>query len=177
MKVFKSIFKQEYALSTVRETVEMVIYAEIAFFIPFLLAHPQILVGTIVNAALVLSALNLRGAKLLPVILLPSLGVVAAGLVFSSLTPFLFYLIPFIWIGNSVLVLVFKKLRVAEKMKYWKVLLAGAAAKTLFLFGSAFALVSLGFIPAPFLTAMGIIQLQTALLGGALAFVVQKAKQ
>jgi len=170
--MFKSIYKQEYTLSTVRETAELVVYSAVCFFIPFFLAHPQILVGTIVNAALILAALNLRGAKVLPVILLPSIGVVAAGM----LNPALLFMIPFIWIGNSVLVLVFKKFRVVEKLEYWKVLLTGAAVKTSFLFASAFALVSFGFIPTPFLTAMGVIQLQTALLGGTMAFVVQKAK-
>ena len=175
--MFKSVYEQEYALSTVQETAEMVVYSAVCFFIPFLLGQPQILVGTLVNAALVLAALNLRGARVLPVILLPSLGVLAAGLIFGPLTPFLLYMIPFIWIGNSVLVVAFKELRLAKKMKYWKVLLAGAAAKASFLFASAVALFSLGLVPVPLLTAMGVLQLQTALLGGLLAFVVQKAKQ
>jgi hypothetical protein len=45
------------------------------------------------------------------------------------------------------------------------------------LFGITFLLVSISILPAIFLTAMGILQLGTALTGGVLAFVIHNSKK
>ena len=99
-----SFFKQEYTLSQAQEYAEMILYAVVAFSLPFILGHEQLLVGSVVNCALVLAALNLRGARLLPVILLPSVGALLAGMVFGPLSASLVYMLPFIWLGNAILV-------------------------------------------------------------------------
>lgn len=49
-----SFFKQEYKLSQVQEYAEMIVYAVVAFSLPFLLGHQQLLVGSVVNCALCL---------------------------------------------------------------------------------------------------------------------------
>jgi hypothetical protein len=172
-----SFFKQEYSLSHVQEYVEMVIYAAIAFAIPFVLGAPQLLVGSVVNCALVLAALNLRGKRLLPVILLPSIGAYATGMLFGVASSALLIMIPFIWIGNSILVFTMKKLTLSMKKNRIVSLGIGAGAKAGFLFLAAFVLFSFGFLPAVFLTAMGILQLATALIGGGAGLVLQEGKK
>jgi hypothetical protein len=168
---------QEYSLGNLHQHVEMTIYTLICFFIPFFIGHPQIVVGVIVNAALVLAALNLKGYKLLPVIIAPSLGVLAKGLLFGPFTIYLLYMIPFIWIGNTILVFSFKWIKLRLGKNYLSTLIAGAGLKSGFLFLSALLLYKLGIIPVVFLAAMGIMQLYTALGGGAAAYIVHNAKK
>lgn len=168
---------QDYALSHVYENIEMVVYSVICFFIPLLMGHPQIVVGVVVNAALVVAALNLKGYKLLPVILLPSLGVLSRGIIFGPFSVFLVYMIPFIWIGNSILVFSFKHFKLGKKYNYWHTLAIGALLKSGFLFLSAFALYKLGVLPVIFLTAMGVIQVLTAAAGGIAAYGIHYGKK
>ena len=56
---------QEIKLSRNREITEYVVYTVVAFAVPFLIGQPQLVVGTLVNAALMLSALNLKNNKVL----------------------------------------------------------------------------------------------------------------
>jgi hypothetical protein len=168
---------QDYVLSNYMEYFEMAIYSAVCFFLPFMIAHPQFVVGTIVNAMLITAALNIRGYRLLPVILLPSIGVLTAGVIFGSFTVFLLYLIPFIWIGNAIIVYTFKIMKLHLKKNYLLTLLTGAALKSAFLFLSAFLLFKLAIIPIIFLTTMGILQLTTALSGGIAAYALHYAKK
>lgn len=174
---FVSLNRQEYSFDNFQENAEMVLYCFIAFFIPFLLPQPQLVVGCVVNAMLVLAAMNLRGWKLLPVIMLPSLGALASGYILGASTQYLLYMVPFIWIGNAVLVFAVKEMQLARKMNRVLSLGMGAVVKSAILFCSAFALYSLGAVPALFLTSMGMFQLYTALIGGAGAFVAQDIKR
>lgn len=166
----KLSYLQDYELRNINENIEFVIYTVICFFLPVVLGHSQLIVGIVVNAMLITAALNLKGYKLLPVILAPSLGALSAGLLFGNLTVFLLYLIPFIWIGNAIFVFSFKWLKLHLKKNYLLTLAIGSVAKAGFLFLSALILFKLGFIPVIFLTAMGIIQLTTALGGGIAAY-------
>ncbi len=175
--VGRSFLTQEYRLSALQEYAEMVIYALVAFSLPFFLGHEQLLVGSTVNCALVLAALNLRGRMLLPVIILPSLGAYAAGYVFGTASSALLWMVPFIWIGNAAFVFIIKELSLSRKRGRAESLAIGAAAKASFLFLSAFALYSIGLVPASFLAAMGILQLATAFAGGTAALVLQEAKK
>lgn len=176
-KVFQSVNKQDYALPVLQENIEMVTYTVICFLLPFVLGHPQLLVGSVVNCVLVLAALNIRGWKLVPIIMFPSIGVLSAGVLFGTASIALLYLMPFIWLGNAILVFGIKELQLHRKFNPALSLLAAAVAKTVFLFLSAFVLVSFGAIPALFLASMGMLQLQTALIGGVGAFVLQMIKK
>ena len=176
-RISDSLFRQDYSLPRLQEYVEMAIYATIAFSLPFLLGHEQLLVGAAVNCALVLAALNLKGARLLPVIILPSIGAYLAGLIFGVASSALLYMLPFIWLGNAVLVLGIKYLILDKKTNRMAALGIGATAKAAFLFLSALALLSFGMVPAAFLAAMGIFQLMTAAIGGALALAIQAGKK
>ena len=176
-RIYDSLSRQEYQLSRLQEYVEMALYAAIAFSLPFLLGHEQLLVGSVVNCALVLAALNLKGARLLPVIILPSIGAYLAGLIFGAASASLLYMIPFIWAGNTLLVLCIKYFVLDKKTNRVAALGTGATAKSAFLFLAALALLSFGMVPAAFLTAMGILQLATALTGGAAALMLQAGKK
>jgi len=171
--IYKYVNEQEYDISNVVENVEMVIYSSLAFLLPFLMGHPQIVVGIGVNAALVLAALNLRGVKLLPVIIFPSLGVLARGLIFGPMTIYLVYMIPFIWVGNAILVYFVKRFMNSRI----KASIYGSIVKSLFLFAIAAPLVLLNVLPKPFLIAMGPLQAFTAITGCVVGFGVHQAKK
>lgn len=173
----KILSLQDYALSSAYENVELVIYSALCFFVPFFMGHPQYIVGVAVNAALITAALNLKSWKLLPVIMLPSLAVVSRGVIFGPWSIFLVYMIPFIWVGNSILVLSFKHFRLGKKYSYFTTLLMGAGFKSAFLFASALILYKLSIVPAVFLISMGLLQLGTALIGGAAAYGIHQAKK
>lgn len=141
-----------------------------SFVIPFVLGHPQWLVGTIVNTALFLAVVFLPKKYYLPIIVLPSLAVLARGLIFGPSTMFLVYFIPFIWLSNLVLMLVFKKLSINLKYIYSIPLAAVVKFALLFLVANIY----LGFslVPGVFLQAMGVFQFLTALAGGAIALLI-----
>jgi len=173
----KVINKQDYKLSYRVELFEIILYTAVSFFLPLMIGHPQIVVGILVNALLITSALNVKGYKLLPVIIAPVLGALSRGLLFGPFTIFLLYMVPFIWIGNAILVFAFKALNLNKKMNYWVTLLIGSVTKAAFLFAVAYILFTLKLIPIIFLTAMGVFQLYTAVLGGIIAFGFQLAKR
>ena len=54
---------QDYAMSHVYENIELVIYSAVCFFLPFLMGHPQVFVGIVVNAMLITAALNLKNCQ------------------------------------------------------------------------------------------------------------------
>lgn len=136
----------------------------LSFFVPFAFGHPQWLVGTVVNASLFSGAIYLPKKYFLPLIIFPSLGVLARSLVFGPFTYFLVYFLPFIWLGNLVLILVFKRTG----------FVAASAAKFLFLFIFANIYFSFHLVPKLFLQTMGIFQLLTALAGGAISYLIFK---
>ena len=157
-------FREEY------ENIELFVYSLAAFGIPFLFPQPQLLTGTLVNAFLIMAALHFRGWKVLPLVMLPSAATVLNGVLFGPFTVFLLYMMPFIWLGNFALVYLFKRLHIANKTNYFLTLGVSALAKAGLLFGVALLLVDANVLPAAFLTAMGVLQLGTAIAGGIIAF-------
>ncbi len=171
--MYEYVNKVEFELSTVYEVSELVLFSLIGFFIPFFLGHPQWLVGTIVNFMLVMAALNVKGWKILPLCIAPSLGVFTKGMIFGALTPFLVYMIPFIIASNILLVYTVKYFR-HKKMNLLKVVPLTAAIKAVFLVAIAGVFVFFGLVPTMFLVAFGPLQLLTAISGGAVAGGVAK---
>jgi len=175
----KLYYDSIYDLKRIEENIQMIILSMTVFFLPFVLGHPQILVGVIVNAMLIVGATYLKGHKLLPLILLPSLGVLTAGVLFGTYTIFLLYLIPFIWLGNAVYVYVYKY--VIFKENTWKNNFFGVGVASIlkagFLFGVTFLLVQFAIVPSMFLTVMGVLQLTTALIGGIVAVGIMKSRE
>ncbi len=149
----------------------MMIYS-LAYVLPICLAHPQWLTGTLVNCWLFLAAEKLDRRELWPVLVLPSLGALSRGWLFGSQTVFLFYFLPFIWVGNYVLVAVFRGL--AGRSWFTRV---GWAALVKFGLLALAALIywRLGTVPSIFKQSMGLMQLVTALAGGAAAWLVNRS--
>lgn len=158
----------EFDFSASKENLHLLVYSAVSFFIPLLLKQPQLLVGSAVNSMLILSALNLRTVKIIPAIILPSIAAVLGGVLFGGLTIYLLYMMPFIWCGNLTLVLLVKKLKLADKRNYIFSLGTAAVIKTAIIFSAAL------FIAPKLLFAMGPIQLVTAVIGGSIAFAGQK---
>ena len=143
-----------------------------ALIIPLVSHAPQLLTGSVINMLLFIGAKTLTRRQLAALIVLPSLGALMNGVLFASLTPYLIYLMPFIWLSNGVLIWLYQILH----KKFSQTLSIGiaAVAKTLVLFLVAQVMFGVGMVPVIFLTAMGVVQLVTALAGGMLALGVEK---
>lgn len=142
------------------------------FTIPLLLAGPQLIVGTIVNALLVIIATKTASKYWLPLAMLPSLGAFMHGVLFGPLTFLLLYFLPMIWVGN----LLYMKV-VTMNFGNWPLVvrvIAAASFKAALLFFSARIYHAWGIVPAMFLVAMGINQWFTAMAGGILGKVALK---
>jgi len=168
--------RRMYDTSKAVEYAEFGALTAIAVLIPLLFRHPQLLVGSAVNFMLVMTAINIRGWKrIAPLILFPSISAAVGGYLLGQFTVLLVYLIPFIWMGNAILVFVFKYLYVAKGKNYAITLLVAAALKAGFLFAIASLLIYLSVIPPSFATAMGVMQIITAIIGGAIVFPINIA--
>ena len=137
----------------------------VSFLVPFFIGGPQLLVGSMVNALLVVAALKLPTRALWPVIIFPSLAVFLRGVIFGPLTIFLAYLIPFIWISNALLVLVTRNLYKRAKWNVWPAAAAGIILKVGWLWAGAWLLIGWGIIPKVMGAAMGWGQVTTAAMG------------
>jgi len=157
------------------EFAEFMVLCFLAFMVPFIIGHPQLLVGVLVNAFLVLSALNMGMKKVGVLASLPSLGALARGMLFGPFTFSLVFMLPFIWAGNLVLIWAIKEFVAGRRMNFLASIGIGAVAKAGLLFCSAYVLLQFGLLPALFLEAMGVLQLVTAVAGGILAFALWKA--
>lgn len=168
-----------YDIKNGTENIHLIVLSAAGFFLPFILGHPQILVGTVVNAMLIIGATYLKGHKMLPLILLPGLGVLAAGILFGTYTPFLLYMLPFIWMSNALYVYVYKHFNINSRTLKDNISGAGAASvlKVALLFAAAFVMVRMSLLPPVFLKAMGLFQLSTAVSGAALAIVIVKSRE
>jgi len=145
------------------------------YAIPFLVAQPQLLTGTIVNALLFVSSEKLGKKSLYPILILPSLGAISHGVLFGPRTFFLAYFLPFIWLGNYLQTSVFS---LAGRWNYLARVLVSASAKCLLLFAAANIYYQARIVPQIFVTSMGAVQFITACLGGLLAyFILQSLKK
>lgn len=174
MAINRLVNQRMYVTSKMVETAEYVSLMLIAALVPLLLQHPQLAVGSAVNFVLIMAAVNVKGwSKLVSLILLPSIAALAGTVLFGPFKVFLVYMLPFIWVGNAVIVFVFKYLYVEKKINFAVVLPIAAVAKAGAILAAAMMLIKLTVIPSAaatvFANAMGMVQLQTALIGGVLA--------
>ncbi|QQS44383.1 hypothetical protein IPM65_02165 [Candidatus Roizmanbacteria bacterium] len=142
-----------------------------SFLIPLLVSGPQWLTGTLVNFLLFAFVSELPKKNILPIVVLPSLGAVAHGVLFGSYTPFLLYFLPFIWLGNFVLVSTYKA--ISRSVSPFVGVLLGSTAKVVIMYAAALIYFQLSIVPSLFLTAMGMMQFYTALAGGTLLIIVR----
>ena len=144
-----------------------------------IVSNSQYIIGSIVNTALVVSALNLKGRiKNFGVITMPSIATILGGYVFGTSSTLLVWMIPAIWIGNFAYVYAFKKIKVCMKKNYFLAGIVGIAVKVAVIFG-VFSLLNLyGIFPAKMVSnlqmAMGLTQLVTATIGILIGFAIYK---
>jgi len=86
----------------------------------FIATHSQIIVGSIVNTALIISAINIKGwKKIVGIITLPSISAILGGYVFKTASVYMCYMIPAIWFGNFALIYLYKELLLKRKKNYF----------------------------------------------------------
>lgn len=141
--------------------------------------NSQLIVGTIVNAALVTSAINLKGwGKILGVVTMPSISTILSGYVFGTASVYMVYMIPAIWLGNFALIYSYKFLMLGKNKHYFLAGVIGIIVKVAIIFGLFNLINVFGVFPEKLVTtlstAMGTTQLITATLGVIVAFIIYK---
>ena len=141
--------------------------------------NSQLIVGTVVNTALVMAAVNLKGWKnILGVVTMPSIATILGGYVFKSASVFMVYMIPAIWIGNFVFVYAYKWLMLSKEKNYFLAGIAGIVTKVAVIAAGFFILKAFGIFPdkmvATLQAAMTTTQLITATIGTVVAFGIYK---
>ncbi len=137
--------------------------------VPFFV-HNQLITGPMVNAVLFIATavVGIPGAVLLA--LVPSVVALSGGLLPAVLAP----AVPFIMIGNVIMILTF---HYARKKNFWLGMIGGSVLKYLFLFGSTSLVVGL-LLKSEMAEKASLMlswpQLATALAGGLIAWGVLK---
>jgi len=143
------------------EWFQIIFFTSLSISAPLFIKSPQLLVGSVVNLCLYISANKLGFKKSLSVILLPSLVAYSSNILFKGATPFILYFIPIIFVGNGIYVLLNRYI----ENKFLSVFIS-SICKSLLLYISAVVFVNEIGLPSIFLTSMGVIQLFTGLIGG-----------
>ena len=139
----------------------------------------QIIIGSIVNTALIMTAINLKGwPKILGVVTMPSIATILGGYVFKTASVFMVYMIPAIWIGNFALVFAYKFIMLAKEKNYFLAGIVGIIVKVAVIFGVFSLLNAFGIFPPKMVkmlqTAMSTTQAITATIGMIIAFAIYK---
>lgn len=189
--------KTIYQFSEKMDIIQTIIIGLIAFLVPTFLAqlinlvfgtqsiitaNSQLIVGSIVNTALIISAINIKGwKKIIGVVTMPSISTILSGYVFGTASVYMVYMIPAIWLGNFVLIYAYKFILLGKKKNYFLAGVVGIIAKVLVIF-CAFELLNLfGIFPTKLVsnlqTAMGMTQLITASTGMLIAFAIYQVEK
>ncbi len=184
--------KSWFSFDKKEETRESIILIMLALLIPMFLgklislvfgenslvtSNSQVIIGTIVNSLLIVSALNIKGIKkIIGVIIVPSVASVLGGYLFGSASVAMVWMIPGIWVGNLIFVYVFKKLMIEKKINYFLTGLCAVTFKSLIIFGVFSLLNAFGVFPSSVIDtikySMGIMQGFTGILGLLLGYLI-----
>lgn len=145
-------------------------------------SNSQIIVGSIVNTALIVTALNVKGwKKIVGVITLPSISTILSGYVFKTASFYMAYMIPAIWLGNFAIVYLYKKLLLEKKWNYFFTGITAIVTKVAIIFGGFSILNAFGIFPTKLVqnlqTAMSTTQAITAIIGMIIAYTVYFANK
>lgn len=146
------------------------IIISLAFLIPFLISGPQLLTGTLVNCFLILGIKFVDKKNHLIIAIMPSVAAVSNGLIFGKFTPFLVFFLPFICLGNFVLIKSIIYLK--DKLPLSFSVIFGVILKTIILYFSALIYLKFNLVPGIFLTVMGVFQLITGFVGGLITLII-----
>ena len=197
MEKENTINQRIYNFSDKIDKIQAIILGIIAFLVPTFLAqlikaifgaqsvitaNSQIIVGSIVNMALIVSAINVKGwKKIAGIITMPSVSTILGGFVFKTASVYMVYMIPAIWIGNFVLVYAYKYIMLAKKQNYFLAGIVGIVAKVIVIFGCFEILKLFSIFPDKLIgtlqIAMGGTQLITACIGMIISFVIYQVEK
>ena len=140
-------------------------------------SNSQIIVGSIVNTALIVTAINVKGwKKIIAIITLPSISTILSGYVFKSASVYMAYMIPAIWIGNFAIVYLYKKLLLKKNLNYFLTGIIAIVVKVAIIFGGFSLLNAFGVFPEKLVqnlqVAMGSTQAITATIGMLIAYTI-----
>jgi len=143
--------------------------------------NSQIIVGSIVNTALIVSAMNLKGWKnIVGVITMPSISTILSGYVFKSASPYMAYMIPVIWIGNFALVYAYKLLMLGKNKNYFLAGIIGIIVKVAVIAGCFAVLNMFNIFPNKLVqnlqNAMTVVQIVTATIGMFISYAIYKCE-
>ena len=144
--------------------------------------NSQIIIGSIVNTALIMTAINLNGwAKILGVVTMPSISTILSGYVFGTASTYMVYMIPAIWVGNFALVYAYKFIMLGKNKHYFLAGVVGVVVKVAIIFAFFGILNVFGVFPEKLVsnlqTAMSTTQLITATLGVVLFFIIYQLEK
>ncbi len=148
----------------------------------WLATHSQIIVGSIVNIALIITAINLKGwKKIIAVVTLPSISTILGGFVFKSASVYMAYMIPAIWLGNFALIYLYKLLLLKNNWNYFLTGIVSIIVKVAIIFLGFSALNAFGIFPeklvANLQNAMGVTQAITATIAMVITYIVYFANK
>lgn len=176
------------------DIIQTVIIALIAFLTPTFLANliksifgvqsvvtanSQLIVGSIVNTALITAAINVKGLKkIICIVTMPSLSTILSGYIFKTASVYMVNMIPAIWIGNFALIYAYKLIMLAKNKNYFLAGIVGIIAKVAIIFGVFSILNIIGIFPDKIANnlkvAMGTTQAITATIGMLISFCIYK---
>ena len=128
----------------------------------------QAIAGPVINAILFISVMLLGVQNAILIGLIPSLIALSVGLLPSILAP----MIPFIMMGNVILIMVFNYFK---ERSFWMGMVSSSILKFVFLFSSSSIVINLlssKEIASRIAMTMGWLQLLTALAGGLIAYII-----
>jgi hypothetical protein len=139
--------------------------------------NSQIIIGSIVNTVLIMTAINLKGpVKILGIVTMPSISTILSGYVFNTASVYMVYMIPAIWIGNFAIIYAYKMILLSKKKKYFLAGVVGIIVKVAIIFGIFNIIKAFGVFPEKLVTnlqtAMGATQAITATIGMFIAFII-----
>lgn len=144
-------------------------------------SNSQIIVGSIVNTALIMAGLNMKGwRKIVLIATLPSLSAIGSGYIFGSLTKVTIFMIPGIWLGNFSLIMLMKYLYANKNINYALSAVIAIAVKVAIIFGvlniwMAFSILpNQGAVASTLRNTMGLTQAITATIGAIISILIVK---
>ena len=173
-----------FKLTKKLEIMELLLIILGVFLIPIIIPYvytgainSQYIIGSIVNASLIIAGVNVKGfKKIIGIISLPSIYAIVSGLIFKTASIYMVFMIPFIWLGNFMIIYLYRYLFVHKKTNYVVASIISILVKVSIVFISINLLIKIMAINSNIAlmlkTAMGLNQLITGILGSFIAFIV-----
>lgn len=188
--------KKVYELSKTGEIIQTILIILGALLVPavvpqilqivfgkasWIASNSQIIVGSIVNTALIMTGLNIKGwRKILLIATLPSLSAIGSGYIFASLSKVTIFMVPGIWLGNFSIIMLMKYLYANKGINYVLSAIISIVVKTAIIFAvlniwMAFSILpNQGSVASTLRNTMGLTQGATATIGAVISFLIIK---